>query len=201
MADFGSQVLNLLGSVAPVLASAIGGPFAGVAVRAICSAIGLPADSKPDAVSAALMTAGPEQLLALKKADNDFATAMKALDVDFAKLSHADAADARQRQVAVHDSTPAILAYGLTLGFFGLASLMIFHVLPAENAAPVNIMLGALATGWMASIGYFFGSTYGSKTKDAMLFQSVPASALPSPAVLPPGRSESPAPGVHANAG
>ena len=87
--------------------------------------------------------------------------------------------------------TPAVLAYALTLGFFGLLSLMIFHVLPVENQGPVNILLGALGTGWIQSINYYYGSTYGSKTKDAMLFQSVPAASLadqrraPSPATSP----------------
>jgi len=179
MADFGTEVLGVLGSVAPMIATALGGPLAGVAVRTVCGALGLPENSPASAVSAAVMGASPDQLLALKKADNDFAAQMKALDVDFAKLSQTDIASARQREVSVHDSTPAILAYALTAGFFGLLWLMVFHDVPTGNSAAVNILLGALGTAWMAAMNYFFGSTYGSKSKDAMLFQSVPASSLP----------------------
>jgi hypothetical protein len=188
MADFGTEVLGVLGTVAPTIATALGGPLAGAGVRAICGALGLPADTPAAAVSAAVVGATPDQLLALKKADNDFGVQMKQLDVDFAKLSQSDITSARQREIAVHDHTPSILAFSLTLGFFGLLGLMAFHALPADNMAPVNIMLGALGTAWMAAMNYFFGSTYGSKTKDAMLFQSVPASSLPAP---PVGRSPS----------
>jgi hypothetical protein len=172
------DALGVLTTVAPTLARAVGGPLAGMATTAIISALGLAPGSTDATVSTAVATASPDQLLALKKADNDFKTQMKQLDVDFAKLSSADEADARQRAVATHDSTPAVLAYALTLGFFGLLALMIFHVLPTENMAAVNILLGALGTAWMASMNFFFGSTYGSKTKDQMLFQSVPATSV-----------------------
>jgi hypothetical protein len=185
MADFGTEILGLISTVAPTIAAALGGPLAGLGVRAICSVLGLPEDSTVPAVSAALASATPDQLLALKQADNAFAAQMKQLDVDFARLGQADMASARAREIVVHDATPAVLAYGLTLGFFGLLSLMVFHDVPTSNAGAVNILLGSLGTGWIASIYYYFGSTYGSKTKDAMLFQSVPASALPAPAVGP----------------
>jgi hypothetical protein len=188
MANFGADVLDIVGAVAPTIATALGGPLAGLGVRAICGALGLAPDTPPEKVADAVTAATPDQLLALKQADNAFAAQMKQLDVDFAKLSQADVASARQREVAVHDHTPSILAFSLTLGFFGLLGLMAFHALPADNMAPVNIMLGALGTAWMAAMNYFFGSTYGSKTKDAMLFQSVPASSLPAP---PVGRSPS----------
>ena len=188
VADFWRDATGLLETVAPTLASSLGGPLAGIATTAILGALGLKPDTPPAQISAALATANPDQLLALKQADNTFALQMKSLDVDFAKVSSADAADARSRQIQVHDRTPEVLAYVLTLGFFGLLCLMIFHVLPVENQAPVNILLGALGTGWIQSINYYYGSTYSSKTKDAMLFQSVPAASVNSvPAAVPPG--------------
>ena len=199
MADFGTEILSLVGTVAPTLATALGGPLAGMAVRAICGAIGLPENSPTSAVSTALAAATPDQMLALKRADHDFAAQMKQLDVDFAKLSQADVASARQREVSVHDSTPAVLAYGLTLGFFGLLWLMVFHDVPTTNASAVNILLGALGTAWMASINFFFGSTYGSKSKDAMLFQSVPAASVTTQAAPAAGRAPSPSAGAAAN--
>jgi hypothetical protein len=184
-ANFWHDTTGLLETVAPVLASAVGGPLAGIATTAVLGALGLKPETAPEQISAALAAATPDQLLALKQADNTFALQMKSLDVDFAKVSASDATDARAREVQVHDRTPEVLAYGLTLGFFGLLSLMIFHVLPGENAAAVNILLGALGTGWIQSINYYYGSTYSSKTKDAMLFQSVPASSVRSGPVPP----------------
>lgn len=184
VADFGADVLGVLGAVAPALATAVGGPFAGLAVQKIGQALGLPQTATAATVAAAVAVAGPDELLALKKADNDFTLAMRSLDIDLDRLSQSDASSARAREIAVHDWTPSILAYCLTAGFFGLLALMIFHGLPEENAPALNILLGALGTGWIQSIGYYFGSTYGSKTKDAMLFQSIPAAS----AVAPAGR-------------
>lgn len=178
MADFGSDVLGVLGAVAPTLAAGLGGPLAGVATSALVKALGLAPAAPAAVVSAAVANADPDQLLALKKADADFATAMKTLDVDLAKLSAADTADARSREIAIHDWTPSVLAYLLTGGFFSLLALLVFRDLPAGSVAPVNIMLGALGTGWIGAMAYFFGSSYGSKDKDQMLFQSVPASSV-----------------------
>jgi hypothetical protein len=181
VADFGSEVLAVVGAVAPTIATALGGPLAGMGVRAICGALGLAPDTPPDKVAAAVAAATPDQMLALKQADNAFAAQMKQLDVDFSKVDAGDRASARAREVSVQDHTPAVLAYALTAGFFSLLGTLAFVPVPVANAAAVNILLGTLGTAWIAAISYFFGSSSGSKTKDAMLFQSVPASALPSP--------------------
>lgn len=175
MPNIWTDASGLVKAVAPVLASALGGPLAGVATSSILAALGLAPDAPPDAISAVLAAPTQDQLLALKKADHDFAATMKQLDVDFAKVDAGDRASARAREVSVHDSTPSVLAYGLSLGFFGLLALMVFHDVPAANSSAVNILLGALATGWVGAISYYFGSTSGSRTKDAMLFQSMPA--------------------------
>jgi hypothetical protein len=197
MPDFGTEILGLIGSVAPTIATALGGPLAGMADRAICGALGLATDAKPAEITTALAAATPDQMLALKNADNAFAAQMKQLDVDLARVDAGDRASARAREVSVHDSTPAVLAYGLTVGFFGLVWLMVFHSVPVENASAVNILLGTLGTAWIAAMSYYFGSTSGSRTKDAMLFQSSPAGGdPPTPAPPPAGRSPSPGTGT-----
>ena len=61
-------------AVAPGLATALGGPLAGAAAGALVSALG--GDEK--AAEAALIAQNPETLLALRKAENDFAVRMKA---------------------------------------------------------------------------------------------------------------------------
>jgi hypothetical protein len=179
MADFGKEALGILGEVAPVIATALGGPLAGAAVRAIGSALGLSADATPAAVSAAVTVAPPDHLLALKQADQAFSAQMKQLDIDLTQADNSERANARAREISVKDVTPSILAYVLTLGFFGLLALMVFHDVPAANDAAVNILLGALGTGWIQSMAYYFGSSAGSRTKDAMLFQSTPATRTP----------------------
>ena len=80
MSDFNWK--GLVGTVAPTLATALGGPFAGMAVKAISSAVlGNEGGSEGD-IALALTGASPDTMLALKEADNSFALRMKELDVD-----------------------------------------------------------------------------------------------------------------------
>ena len=166
---------GVLAKVAPMLASAFGGPLAGAATGAIISALGLAPDASKEAVAAAVAGATPDQLLALKRADAEFAIAMKKLDLDAAALAGKDLDSARNREVQVRDRTPAYLAYGLSGGFFGLLLFACLRGFPAENATLLNIMLGALGTAWTGAMSYYFGSSAGSQAKDRLLFNSVPA--------------------------
>jgi hypothetical protein len=159
MSDFWSVAKGTLGTVAPMLASAVGGPLAGAATGAIIKALGLAPDTAPEVVAEAVRNATPEQLLALKQADQTFAAQMKQLDIDAAKLAYSDTADARMREIEVRDHTPSIMAYSLTAGFFGLLSLMMFHAVPAGMETLVNIMLGALGQSFGMSVSYYFGSS------------------------------------------
>jgi len=169
---------GVLGAVAPMIASAFGGPLAGAATSAIIGALGLAPDASKEAVAQAVVAATPEQLIALKKADNDFRAQMRQLDITEEQLSYTDRASARERETAVKDQTPSILAYGLTCGFFGLLGFATFKGFPPENAALLNIMIGSLGTAWAGAISYYFGSSAGSQAKDATLAASVPASSV-----------------------
>lgn len=174
MADFLDIAKGVLGKIAPTLALAVGGPFAGQATQVICNALGLAPDTPQDQVATAMQSATPDQLLALKKADADFKVAMRQLDIQETQLGYDDTANARAREVAVRDWTPGLLAFGVTLGFFGLLGVLAFHDVPTSNANALTIMLGALGAAFGGVIAYYFGSSRGSQDKDKMLWQSVP---------------------------
>jgi hypothetical protein len=57
------------------------------------------------------------------------------------------------------DRTPAILAYMLTVGFFGLLLVLNFHAPPDANLAMMNIVLGSLGTAWLGAMAYYFGAS------------------------------------------
>jgi hypothetical protein len=88
---------------------------------------------------------------------------------DLEKMSMDDVADARAREIAVKDWTPETLASAVTVGFFGLLVFMLKWQVPEANAAMLNIMLGVLGTGWVGIMNYYFGSSQGSKAKDAVI--------------------------------
>lgn len=69
---------SLLKTVAPWIGTALGGPLGGMAVTAAANALGL-GDKTTDAIKQALGGATPEQMLALKEADQTFALQMQTL--------------------------------------------------------------------------------------------------------------------------
>jgi hypothetical protein len=165
------QFLNLVRTVAPSLATAVGGPLAGMATRAISDALLGKPDGTEDELIEAAKTATPEQLLALKQAEQDFAVRMRELDIDLERITSADRNSAREREIKTGDWTPRALAAAVTFGFFGVLSWMIANGLPANGGEAMLVMLGTLGTAWGAIISYYFGSSAGSREKTQQLNQ------------------------------
>ena len=86
-----------------------------------------------------------------------------------AELEQADRASARQREMAVKDSTPKVLAYGVTIGFFAVLFYVLALDIPLEQEKVVFFMLGSLSTAWTGIMAYFFGSSAGSAAKHNLL--------------------------------
>ena len=66
-----------------------------------------------------------------------------------------------------------ILSGLITVGFFGLLGTLIFVGVPEQNKDLLNISVGALIGAFTGGVvGYFFGSSSGSKEKTDMLNKS-----------------------------
>lgn len=159
---------KLVGTVAPMLGTALGGPLGGLAVQAIGSALGL-SDATEDKISQALAGAKPEDLLKLKAADQQFVQDMRALDIDMERINAANTDSARTMQTTTRSKVPAILAILVTIGFFGILLGMMTGSLAASEQGALLIMLGALGAAWGSVINFYFGSSNGSQAKDAMM--------------------------------
>lgn len=166
---------SIIKTVAPWIGTALGGPLGGMAVGAIADAFGLP-EKTTDAVKQALSGATPEQMLALKAADQAFAQSMQKMGFDhvekLASLANDNTKDARAMQVATRSPVPAVLAVLITLGFFGILTGMLAGVLKASDNQALLIMLGALGAAWGAVVNYFFGSSADSGRKTELLAQA-----------------------------
>jgi hypothetical protein len=84
-------------------AASLGGPFGVMAAAAVGKAIGAdkPPQGTEDSITNALATAmaNPDQLLALKKAEQDFQVKMNEMGLDLEKIAADDRASARAMQV------------------------------------------------------------------------------------------------------
>lgn len=168
-----NDVKGLLGAVAPTIGTAIAGPLGGLAGRALSDALGLPTGSKDADVVKALQNATPDQLLAIRKADQEFQVRMQELGIEAEKLVNDDRASARAREAAVKDKTPMVLALLVTMGFFGCLGYMLTNGAPQEGKDALLIMLGSLGTAWTGVIAYYFGSSASSRAKDAALAKAI----------------------------
>jgi hypothetical protein len=166
--NLAQDALHVLQTVAPTIAKATLGPFGGLAATALSAILGTP-PADEQATSAALLNATPDQLLALKKAEQDFQVQIKTLGISEEKLVYDDIANARARQIAVKDDTPAILAYAITFGFFGTLGFMLWNGKPAVGGDALLVMLGSLGTAWAGVVSFYFGSSLGSAKKDTAL--------------------------------
>lgn len=164
----------LLSSVAPSIATALGGPLAGLGVKALSKALLGAEDFSQEAVMDAMATASPEQLAAVKKIDADFKVQMKALDIDLERIAVDDRKSARDMQKETRDWIPRALAVSVTAGFFAILIYMLVYGLPTTGNEALLLLLGALQTAWGGIIAFYFGSSSGSQKKDAMIYNSTP---------------------------
>lgn len=164
------EVGALIGQLAPTIASALGGPVAGMAVKALAGALGLSQDASSDDVQTALMNATPEQLAAVKKIDADFKVQMKELDIDLERIAAGDRESARNMQMQTNDWIPRAMAVMVTFGFFGILTWLLTKGVPPTGSETLIYMLGALGTAWTGIVQFYFGSSAGSKAKtDALV--------------------------------
>ena len=164
----------LLGSVAPSIATALGGPLAGMATKALSQALLGNEDGSDDDIQAALRTASPEQLASVKKIDADFRVQMKSLDIDLERIAVDDRKSARSMQTETRDWIPRLLAVSVTVGFFAILIYMLVYGLPTTGNEALLLLLGALQTAWGGIIAFYFGSSSGSQKKDQMIYNSTP---------------------------
>lgn len=160
---------DVLKTVAPTVASALLGPMGGIAVAAIGSAIGIDAptqDKIAKAFSAGQLT--PEALEKIKLLELDYQNQEKERGFKYAELAFKDVDSARQMQIATHSKMPAVLTVLVTIGFFGILSMLFFHPDLKGNEI-VMVMVGQLSAVWAGCVAFYTGTTYGSANKNAML--------------------------------
>lgn len=163
---------GVVSTVAPWIGTALGGPLGAMAITTVADALGL-SDKTEGAIKQALAGVTPEQMLALKNADQAFALKMQELGFanikDLETIAAGDRDSARKREIEVKDNTPKVLAYLVTGGFFSVLGFMLTNTVPTESKDVLNLLLGSLGTAWISVISYYYGSTSGSRAKSELL--------------------------------
>lgn len=152
---------STLGAIAPTIATALGGPLAGVATKFIAGKL---LGDENASIEDILAAPNPEQLVALKTIDAEF----KKFCLDNKlKIETAEIADKQNaRTENKHSIMPAVLSVGLTI-VIGLIVCALFYVEPPEGSREVLYMLlGAAVREWAGAMQFWFGTTRSSQQKD-----------------------------------
>lgn len=192
---------ELLAIGLPLLGAVLGGP-PGLAVGAVSlanKALGLPNSSSVKDISNTLRD-NPQGVQKLQDLEINNQAYLLSVKLQMDQAEFADKANARAREVEIAKATgrvawfPPILGFIVVSAFTVVLCSMVFLPPSKEKrdestTSLINILVGALTAGYSTVLGYYFGSSAGSRNKDytiAALNTEIASSATLENATQPP---------------
>lgn len=154
---------SIIGTVAPTIATALGGPMAGAAVKFLGSQFLDDEDAGEDKLAEFVKGASPETLLKIKLADKEFLIQMEKLGVDVFKIEADDKKDARVNHK--HSAMPAVMSVGLTIFIVAIVFFLFYQEPPLGTREVLFMLLGVVIKEWSNCMHYWYGTTRGSAEK------------------------------------
>ena len=166
---------ELLKTLAPLLGTAIAGPFGGVAASFLADKLGVQ-DKTVKAVSEALSAdkLTPDQVAQIRLAEIDFKKWAGDNQLKTEQLSFDDRKSARDMEIATKSYTPSVLAAVIVGGFAVITGLKIAGNSIVQDST-MQDLLTTLRDGVILVLSYYFGSSASSQQKNTLLANSVPA--------------------------
>jgi hypothetical protein len=155
---------SLVSSVAPLLGTAVGGPFGLIAGQVLQKTLGV--DSEEAAIKE--LKTNPDALLKLKQGEQDFAAKMKELDISESQLHADDRDSARNMQIQTKSWIVPALSVITVAAFFGVVFWVLSGKVTLESTL-LGFILGQVSSKAEQVYNYFFGSSKGSSDKTAMM--------------------------------
>ena len=159
--------MDWLKTIAPTIATAMGGPLAGMAVDAVGSALGMKDATKEqvkDLLASGTLTS--DQMASIKQADASLKVRMKELEIDMEKVHAGDRNSAREMAAKTGDVwTPRLMAI-VVFAVWGAVNYKLFNgTINGDMRELVARALGTLDAVLMAVIYYYYGSSSSSAAK------------------------------------
>jgi hypothetical protein len=156
-------LVGLLKTAAPMAATALTGPAGGMAVKMIAQKLGV--EDSVEAVTKHLQ-ANPDDALKLKELD------LKELEVHAKDRDSARNREVEMAKADVHFITKnitSLLAIGTLTSTMIMTGLVFFVNFPDSQENIIIFVLGFLSSAATQVLSYYFGSSAGSKDKDAKI--------------------------------
>ena len=159
---------KIIGGIAPTIATALGGPLAGTAVKYLSGQLLGDENASEAELEAAIASASPEDLARLKEIDANFKVEMERIGVDIFELETKDRQNARDMAAKTTLIPQMILSVVYIAGYFGLIYLLLFGDVAIKNEIRdmAQILIGIMTTAIPMILQFWFGSSHGSKSKD-----------------------------------
>ena len=166
--------IDTLKKLAPTVASALGGPLAGVAVSALGELFGVsePTQEKVQAVIEQGRLTG-EQIAGLKTLELKLQAEERERGFRYAELEFKDRESARLREVQTGDKVNRNLAYFIVISFVGVVATTLAGLTVVDSVL-AGTLIGYLSAKAEQVLSYYFGSSQGSKDKTALLSRAEP---------------------------
>lgn len=147
-----SDILPIVAKSAPILASALGSPVAGLAISVIANAFGV----KSDDVSklSDVLKSDPDTAFKLKQLELQHAEALANIAASNYETEIDDRKNARERQIKLNDHVPTIIAIAFLIIYAAIQFCAIYNPSNADDiiSARVQDILVMI-------VSYYFGSS------------------------------------------
>lgn len=161
---------KILGTVAPMVATAVGGPFGGLAATVLRESFGTDDDA---AIEAQIASSSPDALVKLKTAEQAMSVKMKELDIDEKDLYLKDVQSARDLAAKTSIIPQLVLTFTAIFAFGAVLYVLVLNssIIPADNKDLVIFLVGQLSIFTGMGFSFFLGSSKGSGDKSKQLAQ------------------------------
>lgn len=168
--DFG----DILKTLAPTVASALGGPLAGAAVTALGGILGLsePTQDKIATVFQNGQLTG-EQIAEIKRLEMQLKADEAERGFKYAELEFKDRDSARNMQIQTHSPTPEILSWLIIGATLALEGYCLTQGIPGNVSDLVaGRILGTLDMAFGTVLAFWLGSSFSSRQKDMTILNT-----------------------------
>ena len=167
------QIREILKQVAPTLASALGGPFSGLASKFISDKLvdgPMPDEQSLEGIMQELFN-DPKNLQKVKEIDRQFSQEMKQLNIDVYALESNDKQETKSSSTKDNKPQMILSVLFLVVYFFMLAAIFVVEVsddlnmVKGENSlmGEMQILFGVLTAGVGQVLSYWFGGVFVKK--------------------------------------
>ena len=163
--------MSWLETIAPTIATAIGGPLGGLAYEAVSKVLGISQDDAKKMLDDGKMSA--DQIAQVKIAEIELKKTEEQLGLNFEALAVDDRKSAREMQTEVKSPLVPTLAIIIVVSFIGITIGTLMGYSHIESAM-AGTLIGYLSAKAEQVVSFYFGSSNGSQAKDQMIYNSTP---------------------------